>query len=55
MVDITSLLNLQARSRRNALRATRRLRRERQQAEEARDAVAVAQAGVLPEPIDLNR
>ena len=43
MVDITSLLNLQARSRRNALRAARQMRRERQQAEEARSAMAAVQ------------
>src|SRR4051794_10494487 len=43
VVDITSLITLQARSRRNALRAARQLHRERLQAEEARNAVAAAQ------------
>jgi hypothetical protein len=42
VVDITAVLNLQARSRRNALRAARQLRRERQQAEEARRAMAAS-------------
>ena len=55
MVDITPLLSLQARSRRNALKATRVLRRERQQAEEAQRAVTIAQASVLPDSIDLER
>ena len=39
MVDIVSLVTLQARSRRNALAAARRLRRERQDADEARRVV----------------
>ena len=42
MADFRSLLDLQARSRRNALRATRRLRRERIEAAEARTALAAA-------------
>ncbi len=42
MVDITSLISLQARARRNALRATRQLGRERRDADEARTAVAAA-------------
>ena len=42
VVDITSLITLQARSRRNALRAARQLRRERLQAEEARSAMDAA-------------
>ena len=42
MVDITSLITLQAHARRNALRATRQIRRERSQAEEARTALLAA-------------
>lgn len=51
-MDIVSLLTLQGRSRRNALRATRRLGRKRLDAEEAQRAVAVAAASTSPDLIE---
>jgi hypothetical protein len=50
MVDIATLLSLQARSRRNALVAARRLHRNRADADEAARAVLSARPAVGTQP-----